>query len=136
VTTRETAHALLDRYPDDELDDDDAFLSCRRSANGTDLSVKAILARHGATPMSAEDFERHFGHLPTDSDQRLMRSLRLEAPRSLIPARAGLRTGSTRWYMPSGGGLDRGHPRDARSRLTPVSSTRSVPSSALGRIRG
>jgi hypothetical protein len=68
VTTRETAHALLDRYPDDELDDVVAFLSCRRSANGTDLSVKAILARHGATPMSAEDFERHFGHLPTDSE--------------------------------------------------------------------
>jgi hypothetical protein len=33
-----------------------------------DLSVKAILARHGATPMSAENFERHFGDLPTDDE--------------------------------------------------------------------
>ena len=68
VTTRERAHALLDRYPDDELDDIVAFLSCRRSASGTDLSAKAILARHGATPMSAEEFERHFGDLPTDGE--------------------------------------------------------------------
>ncbi len=33
-----------------------------------DLSVKAILARHGERPMSAENFERHFGDLPTDDD--------------------------------------------------------------------
>jgi hypothetical protein len=33
-----------------------------------DLSVKAILARHGATPMSAESFKRHFGDLPTDDE--------------------------------------------------------------------
>jgi hypothetical protein len=33
-----------------------------------DLSVVAILARHGATPMSAENFERHFGDLPTDDE--------------------------------------------------------------------
>ncbi len=68
VTTRETAHALLDRYPDDELDDIVAFLACRRAPDGTDLSAKAVLARHGATPMSAEDFERHFGDLPTDDE--------------------------------------------------------------------
>ena len=68
VTTRETAHALLDRYPDEELDDIVAFLSCRRSANGTDLSAKAILARHGERPLTAEEFERHFGDLPTDGE--------------------------------------------------------------------
>jgi len=33
-----------------------------------DLSVKAILARHGERPMSAEEFERHFGDLPTDDE--------------------------------------------------------------------
>jgi hypothetical protein len=33
-----------------------------------DLSMRAILARHGATPLSAEDFERHFGDLPTDDE--------------------------------------------------------------------
>ena len=68
VTTREKAHALLDRYPDEDLDEIVALLSCRRSANGTDLSAKAILARHGATPMSAEEFERYFGDLPTDGE--------------------------------------------------------------------
>jgi hypothetical protein len=68
VTTRETVHALLDRYPDEELDALAELLACRRAADGTDLSVKAVLARHGATPMSAEDFERHFGDLPTDDE--------------------------------------------------------------------
>jgi hypothetical protein len=68
VTMRETAHALLDRYPDEDLDDIIAFLSCRRSANGTDLSAKAILARHGERPLTAEEFERHFGDLPTDGE--------------------------------------------------------------------
>lgn len=68
VTKRETVHALLDRYPDEDLDAIAEFLAYRRSANGTDLSAKAILARHGATPMSAEDFERHFGDLPTDGE--------------------------------------------------------------------
>ncbi len=33
-----------------------------------DTSVNAILARHGAKPIGAEDFERHFGDLPTDNE--------------------------------------------------------------------
>ena len=72
VTTRERAHALLDRYPDEELDDIVAFLSCRRSANGTDLSAKAILARHGeraATPEEFAAFEAEYGpFLPPDGE--------------------------------------------------------------------
>jgi hypothetical protein len=68
VTTRETVHALLDRYPDEELDALAELLSYRRAADGTDLSVKAVLARHGATAMSAENFERYFGDLPTDDE--------------------------------------------------------------------
>jgi hypothetical protein len=68
VTKRETAHELLDRYPDEELDDVLAFLSSRRSADGTDLSAKAILARHGERPLTAGEFERHFGDLPTDGE--------------------------------------------------------------------
>ena len=68
VTTREAVHALLDRYPDEELDALAELLSYRRAADGTDLSVKAVLARHGATPMSAENFERYFGDLPTDDE--------------------------------------------------------------------
>jgi hypothetical protein len=68
VTTRETVHALVDRYPDEDMPAIAELLSYRRSANGTDLSAKAILARHGATPLSAEEFERHFGDLPTDDE--------------------------------------------------------------------
>jgi hypothetical protein len=68
VITREAVHALLDRYPDDELDALAELLSCRRSANGTDLSAKAILARHGERPLTAEEFERHFGDLPIDNE--------------------------------------------------------------------
>jgi hypothetical protein len=31
-------------------------------------TVESILARHGETAMSPEDFEKHFGHLPTDDE--------------------------------------------------------------------
>ncbi len=68
VTKRETVHALLDRYPDEALDEIAAFLECRRAADGTDLSAKAILARHGERPLTADEFERHFGGLPTDDE--------------------------------------------------------------------
>ena len=42
----------------------------RRGAHDEEVFVtaKAILARHGATPLSAEEFERHFGDLPTDDE--------------------------------------------------------------------
>jgi hypothetical protein len=33
-----------------------------------DLSVKAILARHGESELSPEEFEKHFGHLSTDGE--------------------------------------------------------------------
>jgi hypothetical protein len=33
-----------------------------------DTSVAAVLARHGARPMTAEEFDRHFGDLPTDDE--------------------------------------------------------------------
>jgi hypothetical protein len=68
VTTRQDVYALVDRYPDEALGELAELLSCRRAADGTDLSVSAILARHGETPMSAENFELHFGHLPTDGE--------------------------------------------------------------------
>lgn len=68
MTTRETVHALIDRYPDEDLPAIAELLSYRRSANGTDLSAQAILARHGARPLTAEEFERHFGDLPTDGE--------------------------------------------------------------------
>jgi hypothetical protein len=58
VTTRETVHALLDRYPDDELDALAEFLSCRRSANGTDLSAKGIRERDGSRPLTPEEFKQ------------------------------------------------------------------------------
>jgi len=33
-----------------------------------DLSVVAILARHGERALTPEEFDRHFGHLPTDGE--------------------------------------------------------------------
>lgn len=33
-----------------------------------DMSADTILVRNGAKPLSAEDFERHFGDLPTDNE--------------------------------------------------------------------
>ncbi|HEX3392237.1 MAG TPA: hypothetical protein VHS55_06715 [Solirubrobacteraceae bacterium] len=33
-----------------------------------DASVDAVLARHGAKPMAAAEFERHFGDLPADDE--------------------------------------------------------------------
>jgi hypothetical protein len=33
-----------------------------------DLSVKAMLARHGERKLSPEEFEQHFGQLPTDGE--------------------------------------------------------------------
>lgn len=33
-----------------------------------DTSADAILARYDAEPLSAEDFEGHFGDLPTDDE--------------------------------------------------------------------
>jgi len=76
VTTRETAHALLDRYPDDELPAIVELLSYRRSANGTDLSAKAILERSGArelTPKESKAFWVEYGPLmqPPDDLRRV-----------------------------------------------------------------
>jgi len=33
-----------------------------------DLSVKAMLARNGEQELSPEEFEQHFGELPTDGE--------------------------------------------------------------------
>ena len=73
VTTRETAHVLLDRVPDDGLEEIVAFLSCRRAADGTDLSWKAILARGGGRELTREEskafWAEHGPHmLPPDGE--------------------------------------------------------------------
>ena len=34
----------------------------------SDLSVEVMLARHGERELTPEEFERHFGHLPTDGE--------------------------------------------------------------------
>ncbi len=70
MTTRENAHALLDRYPDEDLDE---ILACRRAADGTDLSAKAILARGGARAITPEEskafWAEHGPHmLPPDDE--------------------------------------------------------------------
>ena len=33
-----------------------------------DTSIEAIRRRSGTRPMSREEFERHFGHLPADGE--------------------------------------------------------------------
>jgi hypothetical protein len=33
-----------------------------------DLSVKAMLARHGARELTPDEFDQHFGELPTDGE--------------------------------------------------------------------
>jgi hypothetical protein len=64
VTTRETAHALLDRYPDEDLPALIDLLACRRAADGTDLSAKGIRERNGErllTPAELERFMSQYG---------------------------------------------------------------------------
>jgi transcriptional regulator with XRE-family HTH domain len=34
----------------------------------SDLSVEAMLARHGERKLTPEEFEEHLGHLPTDGE--------------------------------------------------------------------
>ncbi len=58
VITREAVHALLDRYPDEELDAIAGFLASRRAADGTDLSARGILERHGERPLTPEELEQ------------------------------------------------------------------------------
>lgn len=65
VTTREKAHAVLDHLPEDRVD---AALAALEAVEGRDTSVEAILARHGEERLSPEEFDRHFGSLPTDAE--------------------------------------------------------------------
>jgi len=65
VTTRERAHAVLDQLPEERVD---AALAALRAVEGRDTSVEAILARHGEECLGAEEFDRHFGSLPTDDE--------------------------------------------------------------------
>lgn len=65
VTTREKAHAVLDHLPEDRVD---AALAALEAVEGRDTSVGAILARHGEERLSPEEFDRHFGSLPTDAE--------------------------------------------------------------------
>jgi hypothetical protein len=65
VTTREKAHAVLDHLPEERVD---AALAALEAVEGKDTSVEAILARHGEQRLSPEEFDRHFGSLPTDDE--------------------------------------------------------------------
>jgi|GEM_PF-1078786 len=65
VTTRDKAHAVLDHLPEDRVD---AALAALEAVEGRDTSVEAILARHGEERLSPEEFDRHFGSLPTDAE--------------------------------------------------------------------
>lgn len=65
VTTREKAHVVLDQLPEDRVE---AALAALEAVDGRDTSVAAILARHGEQRLDTEEFKRHFGALPSDSE--------------------------------------------------------------------
>jgi hypothetical protein len=65
VTTREKAHVVLDHLPEDRVE---AALAALEAVVGRETSVAAILARHGGERISPEEFDRHFGSLPTDAE--------------------------------------------------------------------
>lgn len=65
VTTREKAHAVLDHLPEDRVE---AALAALEAVEGRDTSVEAILARHGEERLTPEEFDHHFGSLPTDDE--------------------------------------------------------------------
>ena len=65
MTIREKAHAILDHIPEDRVE---AALAALEAVEGQDTSLEAILARHGEERISAEEFDRHFGSLPTDDE--------------------------------------------------------------------
>jgi hypothetical protein len=65
VTTREKARAVLDHLPEDRLE---AALAALEAVDGRDTSIEAILARHGERRLDPQEFERHFGSLPSDDE--------------------------------------------------------------------
>jgi hypothetical protein len=65
VTTRDKAHAVLDHLPENRLE---AALAALEAVEGQDTSIEAILARHGEQRLDPEEFERHFGLLPSDDE--------------------------------------------------------------------
>lgn len=65
MATREEAHAKLDQLPEDRVD---AALAALESVEGRETSIEAILARHGERRLSPEEFDRHFGSLPTNDE--------------------------------------------------------------------
>lgn len=63
--TGEKTHAVLGHLPEDRVD---AALAAFEAVEGRDTPVEAILARHGEERLSPEEFDRHFGSLPTDAE--------------------------------------------------------------------
>lgn len=59
------AHALLDHLPEERVS---AALAALEAVEGRDTSVEAILARHGEQRLDPEEFDRHFGSLPSDDE--------------------------------------------------------------------
>lgn len=56
---------MLDHLPEDRVE---AALAALEAVEGRDTSVEAILARHGEQRLDPDEFERHFGSLPTDGE--------------------------------------------------------------------
>lgn len=67
MTAREEAERVLQGLPEESMP---AALEALEAVlkREVDTSVAAILARHGESRLSPEEFERHFGDLPSDSE--------------------------------------------------------------------
>jgi hypothetical protein len=67
VTAREEAKRVLQGLPEESMP---AALEALEAVleGEVDTSVAAILARHSESRLSPEEFDRHFGDLPSDGE--------------------------------------------------------------------
>lgn len=68
VTTREKAERLLKEMPEERVPVALEALEAVIWGEEAGTSVEVILARHGESRLSPEEFKRHFGDLPTDGE--------------------------------------------------------------------
>ncbi|HWN74049.1 MAG TPA: hypothetical protein VNN15_09610 [Solirubrobacterales bacterium] len=64
--TKAELHAQIDSMTDEEAAKVKLIFAPEWPSRAT--SIEEIRKRTGTTPMSSEDFERHFGSLPTDGE--------------------------------------------------------------------
>lgn len=65
MATRADLHRKVDALSDAQLERARIVIV---DEVGAETSVEAILARSGERPLAAQEFERHFGDLPSDGE--------------------------------------------------------------------